>query len=95
MSGLVSILIMSTSAQHVFSLQELNDGRLSGRNQYDASVLAAAHQTTLRGDVHAGRHLDGIAGAGQNAQLVDDAGRRWSQFIKGLLETDAGRHLQL
>lgn len=94
MRGLVLIL-MSTSAQHVFSLQELNDGRLSGRNKYYASVLTAAHQPTLRGDVHAGRHLDGIIGAGQNTQLVDDAGRRWSQLIKGLLETDAGRHLQL
>lgn len=84
-----------TPAQHVFSLQELNDGRLCGRNQYDAAVLSSAHQPPLRRDIHAGRHLNGVAGAGQDAQLVNDARWRRHELIKGLLETNAGRHLEL
>lgn len=84
-----------TPAQHVFSLQELNDGRLCRRNQYDAAVLSSTHQPPLRRDVHAGRHLNGVAGAGQDAQLVNDARWRRHELIKGLLETDAGGHLEL
>lgn len=79
----------------MFSLQELNDGRLCSRNQYDAAVLSSTHQPPLRRDVHAGRHLNGVAGAGQDAQLVNDARWRRHELIKGLLETDAGRHLEL
>ena len=48
-----------TSAQHVFSLQQLDDGGLGGRDQDDAAVLSATHQSALRRDVHAGCHLQG------------------------------------
>lgn len=46
-----------TSPEHVFSLQQLNNGRLRGRDQNDAAVLSPAHQATLRRDVNAGCHL--------------------------------------
>lgn len=46
-----------TSPEHVLSLQQLDDGGLSGRNQDDAAVFSSTHQATLRRDVHAGRHL--------------------------------------
>lgn len=52
-------LLTLTSPQHVLSLQQLNDGGLSGRDQDDAAVFSPAHQSTLRGDVDAGCHLRG------------------------------------
>lgn len=46
-----------TSPEHVLPLQQLHDCGLRGWNQDDAAVLSPTHQTALRGDVHAGRHL--------------------------------------
>lgn len=46
-----------TSAEHVLSLKQLDNGGLSGGNQDDAAIFSATHQSTLRWDVHAGCHL--------------------------------------
>ena len=56
-SFLPSVPPFLTSPEHVLPLQQLDDGGLSGRNQDDAAVFSPAHQSTLRGDVDAGRHL--------------------------------------
>lgn len=71
-----SITLCGTSVQHVFSLQQLSDGRLRSGNEHDAAVLSSTHQSALRRDVDARRHLNGLVRAGLDAQLVDDARRR-------------------
>lgn len=62
---------MLTPPEHVFSLQQLDDGGLRGRDQDDAAVLSPTHQPTLRRDVNAGRHLgqrDRCEPGGERAQ---------------------------
>lgn len=79
LSGLLQTL---TSPQHVLPLQQLHDGRLSGRDQDDASVFSAAHQAALWRDVHAGRHL---ATQTQQRCIQQEEGlerRLWGWFLQ-------------
>lgn len=60
-----------TPPQHVFPLQQLDDGGLRGRDQDDAAVLSPTHQPALRGDVNAGRHLGQRDRCGAEGQVRD------------------------